>query len=319
MIFFDKVGDKVLIVTHEGPDADGIACAALLKHLLRHKDVKVFFSGSVGDQSKAVLKLAGLEPSKEPGEFDTLIVVDTNSMPNFKQFLPCAKTKILIDHHTPKPEVSALFDVAFIDEGASSCSELLCELFDGKLDMDRKLCLALACGIFLDSAGFASARPKTFGILSEILGKHDIPFGEVLDTVNIPPGLSEKIARLKGAQRMAVERAGDRLVVSTKVSSFEGIIANSLLGLGADVAFVGASKPKEEEVRVAGRARRSLVDKGFNLGKDVMPEAAKILGGDGGGHAAAAGATGTKPEKVDEALKKCLEITKSFIEKKSKA
>lgn len=319
MIFFDKVKHKVLVVTHEGPDADGIACTALLRHLLKDKEVTVLFSGSVGDQSKAVLKLCGLEPVKEAGDFETLIVVDTNSLPNFEKYIPCAKTKILIDHHSPKPEVSALFDVAFIDEGASSCSELLWELFDGKIEADRKLSLALACGIFLDSAGFISARPKTFKILSEILGKHDIPFGEVLDIVNIPPELSEKIARLKGAQRMAVERVGDHLVVTTKVSSFEGIVANSLLGVGADVAFVGASKPKGDEVRIAGRARRALVANGFNLGNYVMPEAAKILGGDGGGHAAAAGATGTKPEKLDEALKKCLELTKAFIEKKQKA
>jgi alanyl-tRNA synthetase len=88
-------------------------------------------------------------------------------------------------------------------------------------------------------------------------------------------------------------------------------VAKALLYLGADVAFVGAAH--EGEVRISARAKNELVDKGFHLGRDVLPLVSDLISGDAGGHAAAAGANGTKPEKLDEALKICVDKTRELL------
>ena len=41
---------------------------------------------------------------------------------------------------------------------------------------------------------------------------------------------------------------------------------------------------------------------------NIMREVAPIIGGTGGGHSAAAGANGTREDKIGDALKKCVEI-----------
>lgn len=67
-------------------------------------------------------------------------------------------------------------------------------------------------------------------------------------------------------------------------------MARALLDLGADVAIVVSEHGSE--VRVIGRAKRTIVDGlQFNLGRDVMEPLGKALGGSGGGHAQAAGAS----------------------------
>ncbi len=65
--------------------------------------------------------------------------------------------------------------------------------------------------------------------------------------------------------------------------------------------------------RVAGRCKRWLADRGLNLGRDVMPHLGSIVGGDGGGHPGAAGATGTKPEHLDKALEKAVSLVKESL------
>jgi nanoRNase/pAp phosphatase (c-di-AMP/oligoRNAs hydrolase) len=59
--------------------------------------------------------------------------------------------------------------------------------------------------------------------------------------------------------------------------------------MGADVVFVGAQA--KNEFRVSGRATQALVRKGFHIGK-IMEETGRDMGGQGGGHAGAAGMSG---------------------------
>jgi len=310
-MILDKAGKSVLIVTHECPDPDAIACAIAVKRFLQKgRDVSICVRNNLNDQTRALLDLCGEQVAPgPPAKVDTLIVIDTSSATTIAPFLGLAEHRLLIDHHETKQDYLALFNEHAVDERVVSCSEIVYGLLKGRVD--RKTALCLAAGIVTDSANFVAARADTFATLGALLKKHKIDYGEVLALVSTPMEVSERIARLKGGQRARMERVGDVVIAVTEVSSFEGSVANSLLGLGADVSFVGMTG--KAETRVAGRCKRWLVDKGLNLGRDVMPELAKILGGDGGGHPGAAGATGTKPEHLGRALERAVALAKDSL------
>ena len=71
--------------------------------------------------------------------------------------------------------------------------------------------------------------------------------------------------------------------------------SGAFAGLGMLYLFdrympVVALSKKEEKVHISSRGTQELVDKGLNL-SEAMREAAQVVGGTGGGHPVAAGAT----------------------------
>jgi len=83
-----------------------------------------------------------------------------------------------------------------------------------------------------------------------------------------------------------IERVDDWIIVTSRVSSFGGAAASSLISIGADVAFVAAKK--DDLVKVSARARREAQNAGVNLAK-IMEEISVKFKGTGGGHEGAAG------------------------------
>ncbi len=72
-----------------------------------------------------------------------------------------------------------------------------------------------------------------------------------------------------------------------------GIVAGMALGSDAtesDRPIVGFGYKNDEETKVSARGTSRLVDRGLDL-SEVMSEASQAVGGDGGGHTVAAGAT----------------------------
>ena len=93
-----------------------------------------------------------------------------------------------------------------------------------------------------------------------------------------------------------------------------GIVAGMLLnGDGADrcmpiIAFADA----EDGAKVSARADRRLVDRGLDL-SSVMKTAAELVGGYGGGHTVAAGAT-IPPDKKEQFLDIVEDLVSSQVE-----
>ncbi|MCD2203010.1 single-stranded-DNA-specific exonuclease RecJ [Halobacterium sp. KA-6] len=84
-----------------------------------------------------------------------------------------------------------------------------------------------------------------------------------------------------------------------------GIVAGMALGSDAtesDRPIIGFGYKNDEETKVSARGTSRLVDRGLDLSA-VMSEASQAVGGDGGGHTVAAGATvprGREQEFLDE-------------------
>jgi len=308
---------SLLLITHKSPDIDGIASAIALALAMKRRGKKCTLAAeSASEQITSFASQFGFAIEKPSYDVDCIVVLDTNSpsLFNLAAVKASPAKKILIDHHSPKSDVMAEFDDCIIRENATSTSQIVYRLLRSMREpLTKDEAIAVCSGIYTDSANFIAATPESFAILAEALTKTKSTFQDVLRATAAPIDQSEKIARLKGAQRLELIREGDYLIAVTRVSSFEGSVARSMIGLGADVAFVGAAK--EGEARISARARNDLTEKGLHLGRDVLPAVTDLIGGDAGGHAAAAGANGVRPEALESALSVCVSKTREFIQK----
>ena len=78
-----------------------------------------------------------------------------------------------------------------------------------------------------------------------------------------------------------------------------GIVAGMALGaegVKSDLPIIGFGNKNDEEVKVSARGTPALVNRGLDLSA-VMGAASQAVGGDGGGHTVAAGATVPKGEE----------------------
>ena len=93
-----------------------------------------------------------------------------------------------------------------------------------------------------------------------------------------------------------------------------GIVAGMVLSSGECVRNIPiiAFADSDDGVKVSARADRSLVDKGLDL-SSVMKTAAELVGGYGGGHTVAAGAT-IPPDKKEEFLDIVEDIVSSQVD-----
>jgi RecJ-like exonuclease len=93
-----------------------------------------------------------------------------------------------------------------------------------------------------------------------------------------------------------------------------GTVAGMLLGSGkiAPGKPIFAMAEADDGIKVSGRGTRELVDRGLDL-SEVMNRITEKLGGVGGGHNIAAGAT-IQPEQVDDFLKLADELVGQQLE-----
>ncbi len=141
--------------------------------------------------------------------------------------------------------------------------------------------------------GLCLNDPSAFSEIHSILDKYRRKIGEGLKWV-----YSNKDSVLKG-------EIGDYIVSEDKIS--EHLISNviSILHKTWDEKRVlfGFSN-SERGVKISARSSDFLIKKGINL-KEVLYDACKYLGGEGGGHSAASG--GTIPKGSEKEFIKCAE------------
>jgi nanoRNase/pAp phosphatase (c-di-AMP/oligoRNAs hydrolase) len=161
-----------------------------------------------------------------------------------------------------------------------------------------------------DTGHFKHASVDTFRTVAKIIAASGVEYGEVLDLMAATPqDISMRIAILKAASRIELDRVQDMLITSSHVSSFGGSASSMLINIGADIAFVGTAKG--ESVRVSARAKRDAVSAGVNLGQ-LMEDISNEYNGTGGGHSGAAGIDVIAD--MEEVLNKCRERTKKILE-----
>jgi nanoRNase/pAp phosphatase (c-di-AMP/oligoRNAs hydrolase) len=302
-------GSRLVIAAHSRADVDSLSSAYALSHLFPKSVIAT--SEEMTDGAKMLAEKLGITMadlgSLERKDYDGLIAVDTSTY----VLAPAAKGwKILcvIDHHRSEGR-DMKGELEIIDSESPSAAEIIANLI-GEKELTKKAAFALSVGIIADGARFKSARAETFQTLGWLMEKAEAPYHELLEYAEPAPKDDTKIALLSAMKRIEFVYAAGYVIATTEVGSNEADAA-SLIAEAADVAFVAKWKDKEKETRISARAAKTVK---VPLNK-VMDEVAKSLGGAGGGHNKAAGASLKAHTK--EALAKCVETFVAFAERKN--
>lgn len=171
-----KKYDNIVIARHIGPDPDALGSSIGLKEVIKetfpNKNVYV-----VGNPSSKFKYMGSLDKLPDNLSNALLIVTDTPDLDrvdgiNIKDY----KYSIKIDHH---PFVEKFCDIEYIDDSASSASQLIMELvFDTKLKMSKSAAEKLFMGLVSDTDRFlfSYTTPKTFNLAAKLIDEYKLEF-----------------------------------------------------------------------------------------------------------------------------------------------
>jgi len=289
-----------------------------------NRKLKLTFASpdGVSKLSKQILKLVPLEltDSPEPSKTDLIVTVDTNTLQQLGSFkelvVQAGKPLIMIDHHAPHPDNTRTATLVICDDKATSTCEIILDMYSKlRIPLSRSASQALLIGLIVETGHLSIATRRTFDSASRLVKTGADP-EKALDAIRSSMDESERIARLKSAQRLRMERIGKWVVAVSEVGSYHASAARALIALGAHVAVVAGER--NEELTVSFRATREFASEtGFHLGTDLANPLGMKMGGMGGGHATAAGAN-VKGE-VDQALKLALRLVQDYLAQQTKA
>ncbi len=170
--------------------------------------------------------------------------------------------------------------------------------------------MALLTGIAFDSKFFSIGDAKMFQRVSNLL-KITGEISVISNLMKSTYSYSEKIARIKSAQRGKVHKIKSWVIVTSEISSYQASGARGLISLGADLAIVAGAK--KDKFRASLRSTQKFYqDTSINLGH-IAKELGKTLNGGGSGHPTAAGLNGRG--EIEELFTKMLEILSEKITK----
>jgi len=302
---------RVAVVCHRNADPDAYLSAYAISGLLRRlaPDCAVEIV-TPGGMTTLTQRLEALFPhprvEKSETEYDLYVAVDVGDeelLSEWKEKMRGSNgMKVLVDHH-PLRDGTA-YDRVVVDEGATSAGEVVFALYEELgVEMDEKTAQALLEAIMFDSSHLAIASPAALRAVVKLMDAGaDVP--RARKELRGEPDYGEVLAKLKGAQRLKIYKAGGWVVATSRVGSFQAHVARSLVYLGADLAVVVGES--EGETRASFRSTQRFLDgAGVQLGTRMAEQMAKRLGGHGGGHATAASFTTSvgEDETMDTVLK----------------
>ncbi|MFH0926953.1 MAG: DHH family phosphoesterase [Candidatus Micrarchaeota archaeon] len=301
-------GKRCIITFHSLADLDACASAISLASFLG-KNAIVAMQDCINSQSRKIIgpkilaRMQKFSLARKKFPKAPVIVLDCNE----KGLLPAlgdgargggqGQIKILIDHHAKTPG-SINADSAWIDPESSSASQMVSLLVKKPDDGQARL---LLLGIISDSANFANSNPDTFMAVSRLLKTAVIEFSQLQEMLHVPKSPQSRMNILEGLRNVSFCEKGGLICATAQVPSHESHVAEILVRSGADCAFAACASKKECAISARMKmAHISSVDL-----PEIMREVGEVLGGSGGGHPAAAGASGPKAYEAEEALDLC--------------
>ncbi len=302
--FYNRLLDysNILFLCHRNADPDAVGSAYTLAEAVGGVVGLVDGCNRVGKMLINALEI-NVVVNPDPSNYDFTVVVDTSTQAQLND-IKLTKYAVVDHHSTCSIKDGAEF---YIHRCVSSTAEIVFEIIKSMgAPVMRKSAMSLITGIITDTGNFKYASPQSFRTLAEIIETSGVEYGEVVDILaSTPQDISMRIAILKAAMRAQIQRVGEHIIATSTISSFGGTAAGMLTHIGADVSFVGADK--EGVIRISGRARRTAIDDGVNLGQ-IMQEVSKVYGGTGGGHDGAAGLD-VEGGDIQAILKSCMDVS----------
>ncbi len=280
------------MVTHRLADVDAYCSAYATANLLRsitRSSVKVVLPEGLNTIAEQVSKKFPMNIDNSPdfAKAGLIAIVDTNNpllLSQMKEEILASKArKVLIDHHPMAKNAEKLADAKFVDTAASSASELVYRLYQkSKVRISKQIAQILLVGIMADSQHLFLASSKTIEAVNDLCKRGaSLELAKKVLTHERDP--SERIARLKAAQRVSVYSANSFIAAFSRVGSFQASAARALLDLGADVAVVIGGDEKTSKASL--RATQKFYNESkLHLGTDIAGNLTEL----GGGHPTAA-------------------------------
>ncbi len=310
----------MVLFCHQNADPDAVCSSLVLQSLINKiaPGTPSTLSCPEGTSSPTKILLENLgfstPDNKIPDSFDLAVLVDTNSLDQLGSASGVVSNPehslIVVDHHHPHPDTLKVASLMIVDEHAAAAAEVVYRLFEAsKAKLERLEATALLAALFIETKHFLLARDSTFLVAAKLVEAGADP-RRLSGLLNSPMTRSERVARLKAAERAKVTMLGNWIVVTSELGSFQSSAARAFLTLGAHVALVAGEKG--EKVRVNARATEDFFEKtGAHLARDVAIPLGKLLGGVGGGHPTAAGLTAVG--HVDDVLNTCVSRLREIL------
>lgn len=174
-----KEYDNIVIARHIGVDPDAMASQIGLRDAILENfpNKNVYAVGTGGAKFKFLGSLDELETDPKESLLIILDVPDKKRVDvlNIDDF----KYKIKIDHH---PYIESFCDIEYIDEKASSASEILIEfIYSMKLKATKSIMETLFLGLVSDTNRFMfkNTSSKTFKIVSDLVKDYKIDIADL--------------------------------------------------------------------------------------------------------------------------------------------
>jgi len=286
-----------VITFHSLGDMDACASALALAEYLG-KNAIVAPPDRVNSESRRILQerageFMAFARAIEKYDGAKIILLDAND-PSLLAHLGGIKPDILIDHHAMQKN-SVRGKIGWVDAEAPACCQMVAEIIGKPSTRQSDL---LIFGILSDSARLRRASPETFLALAKLLKHSSMDYESFLSSLEKPDGAQSRAAVLEGMRNAAWKEQGGLICAVAAVCSHEAHVAEALVAAGADCAFVGMAG--KDSCRISARMRPPLSPHVDLPG--IMGKIGNELEGHGGGHPAAAGATGKRVDLLEDAL-----------------
>jgi nanoRNase/pAp phosphatase (c-di-AMP/oligoRNAs hydrolase) len=312
--------ESALVLGHQNADPDAV-CSAFAFSLLTkriNRKLKLFFGApeGVSKLSKQILQVVPLEvtDNPDPSSVDLIVTVDTNTLQQLGELrlpvIQSGRPLVMIDHHAPHPDNEKTATLVICDESATSTCEMILQMYKRlRLTPSKAASQALFIGLLVETGHLSIATRDTITSAFALI-KHGADPEAALAITRSTMDESERIARLKSAQRLRMERVGKWVIALSEVGSYHASAARALLALGAHLAVVAGKR--NNELTVSFRSTREFASEtGLHLGRDLASPLGVKMGGMGGGHATAAGANVLG--EVNQALKLASRLLRDFL------
>ena len=303
------IDKRILITTHDSVDVDGFVSCLVLKfffNLFYNKSYVFILFPEISKTTRDFMEKITIKFPKinisyveniKTSKIDTIIILDTNNLNqvNF-DVLKSGIPFIFIDHHINlnKDYKGNLTSLNIIIDEFSSTAEIIFELFEYfNLNIPLPYRYLFIAAILTDSGFFKHGNNDTIIRVSKLLDNSNIEiyYQDILSLLKKKKDIPEKLAIIKGLQRVQLIHHGVWLIGITNVGSYEASVANSLIQIGFDIGVVYSIK--KSKFRISTRATKNVCLKmGVHLGK-ILDEVSNECEGSGGGHDGAASLNGT--------------------------
>ena len=305
---------KALFFTHRQADPDAICSAAALGMLLSlafkqyHFDSRIVVPQGTSSLALSVSKKFRIEfeenvRPEDLEEVDLIVALDLGNPALIEPYLEYLSDspalRILVDHHsstsldgqTQNGDSVKLFDESFIDSKATSTCEILTLGFQ-KQFLEKRISDILLTGLLFDSQHLGIATARTLEAALELVRSGSI-IDDARNALRSKPDRSERLARIKSAQRIRFTEIGEYTILEGEVSSFQASVARMFIEIGGDVGIAFGKSDGEARVSVRSTQRFNM-GTGLDLGQEMkrIAESGTFQGVVGGGHSTAASISG---------------------------